>query len=90
MARILQFQFHRAMCRIAGHQGPLHACSIYGNQEVGKRLGAMLALGASRPWPDALEALAGERRMDASALSDYFAPLKKWLDRENEGRTCGW
>ncbi len=90
LARILQFQFHRAMCRIAGFQGPLHACSIQGNAEVGRRLGAMLAMGASRPWPDALEALTGERRMDATAILDYFAPLAKWLEEQNRGQKCGW
>ncbi len=90
LARILQFQFHRALCRIAGWKGPLHACSIHGNREAGRRLEAMMAMGQSRPWPDALEALTGERQMDASALAEYFAPLKAWLDRENKGRKCGW
>ncbi|MGI5864775.1 MAG: M2 family metallopeptidase [Myxococcales bacterium] len=90
LARILQFQFHRALCRSAGHTGPLHECSIYGNKEAGKKLQAMLALGASKPWPEALEAMTGERQMDATALLEYFAPLKKWLDEQNKGRTCGW
>ncbi len=90
LASVLKFQFHRGMCRIAGQKGPLHACSIYGNAEVGKRFGAMLALGASRPWPDALEALTGEREMDATAMLDYFAPLRKFLDEQNRGRRCGW
>ncbi len=90
LARILQFQFHRALCRIAGWKGPLHACSIHGNKEAGRQLEAMMAMGQSRPWPDALEALTGERRMDASALVEYFAPLQAWLDKENKGRRCGW
>jgi peptidyl-dipeptidase A len=83
LAHILQFQFHRAMCRAAGHTGPLHTCSIYGNTEVGARLARMLQMGQSRPWPDALEALTGEREMDASAMLDYFAPLRVWLEQEN-------
>ncbi len=82
LAHILQFQMHRAMCREAGHTGPLHTCSIYGNEEVGKRLQAMLAMGASKPWPDALEALTGERQMDATAILDYFAPLRDWLEAQ--------
>jgi peptidyl-dipeptidase A len=90
LARVLQFQFHRAMCRIAGHAGPLHACSVAGNREAGRRFGEMLSLGASRPWPDALEALTGERRMDASAMLEYFAPLRRFLDERNQGRRCGW
>ncbi len=90
LAHILQFQFHRALCREAGHEGPLHECSIYGSTEAGEKLRAMLAMGASRPWPDALEAIAGERTMDASALVEYFAPLLAWIEEQNEGRTCGW
>jgi len=90
LAHILQFQFHRALCRIAGHKGPLHACSIYDSKEAGKRLDQMMKMGLERPWPEALEALTGEKRMDASAILDYFAPLHEWLKQQNKGRTCGW
>jgi peptidyl-dipeptidase A len=90
LSTILQFQFHRALCRKAGHQGPLYECSIYKNKEAGEALRAMLALGASRPWPEALEALTGERQMDANALMEYFEPLKGWLAQQNQGQTCGW
>jgi peptidyl-dipeptidase A len=84
LARIYQFQFQRALCREAGYQGPLHRCSIYGNKTAGKRLNEMLALGASKPWQKALETLTGEKQMDATALADYFAPLKTWLDEQNK------
>jgi peptidyl-dipeptidase A len=90
LARVLQFQFHRALCRAAGFQGPLHECSIDGSKEAGRRLEAMLALGASKPWPDALFALTGERTMDGGALLEYFAPLQAWLAEQNKGRVCGW
>jgi peptidyl-dipeptidase A len=90
LARILQFQFHRALCKEAGYTGPLHRCSIYGNQAAGERLKKMMAMGASRPWPEALKALTGEDRMDATAMLDYFAPLKKWLDEQNKGQKQGW
>jgi peptidyl-dipeptidase A len=90
LARILQFQFHRALCRVAGLEGPLHRCSIYGNKAAGEQLNVMLALGQSRPWPDALETISGERHMDATALLDYFAPLQTWLDEQNEGHEVGW
>src|SRR5262249_40836529 len=76
LAAILQFQFHRALCKEAGFTGPLHRCSIYGNRAAGAKLAKMLHMGASRPWPEALEALTGEKQMDASAILDYFAPLK--------------
>jgi len=90
LADILQFQFHRGLCDIAGYEGPLHRCSIYGNEEAGRRLAAMLEMGRSRPWPEALEAVTGQREMDASVILDYFAPLKAWLDEQNQGRTCRW
>src|SRR5919205_821608 len=84
VAAILQYQFHRAMCRQAGFQGPLHRCSVYNNKEVGARMKRMLELGQSRPWPEALKALTGEDKMDATAIIDYYAPLKAWLDEQNK------
>jgi peptidyl-dipeptidase A len=90
LADILQFQFHRALSRAAGCTGPLNRCSIYGNQEAGRRLNAMLEMGQSKPWPDALYELTGQREMDATAILDYFAPLKKWLDQQNQGQPVGW
>jgi peptidyl-dipeptidase A len=78
------------MCEAAGHTGPLHECSVYNNKEAGKKLEAMLALGASKPWPEAFEQLTGTREMDAAALLEYFGPLKTYLDEQNAGRTCGW
>jgi peptidyl-dipeptidase A len=90
LAQVYQFQFHRAACRIAGWTGPLHRCSIYGNKEVGGRMKAMLAMGASQPWPEALAAFTGERELDASAMIEYFAPLQRWLAERNKGEQCGW
>jgi peptidyl-dipeptidase A len=90
MAAILQFQFHRALAKTVGCTGPLHRCSIYESKEAGRRLNAMMAMGMSKPWPEALEALTGERRMDASALREYFAPLEKWLNEQNKGQPAGW
>jgi peptidyl-dipeptidase A len=90
LAHILQFQFHRAACAQAGDTGPLHRCSIYGNKEVGARFSNMLAMGASRPWPEALATFTGERNVDATAVLAYFAPLKAWLDQQNKSRICGW
>ena len=90
LARILQFQFHRSLCELAGHEGDLHACSIFGNKEAGAKFYAMLETGQSEPWQDTLEKLTGTREMDASAIIDYFAPLMTYLKEQNEGRTCGW
>ncbi len=90
LAHILQFQFHRELAKTAGCKTPLHRCSIYGSKEAGAKLQAMLELGQSRPWPDALEALTGSREMDATAILDYFAPLQKWLDAQLAGKRTGW
>ena len=90
LAHILQFQFYKAACDQAGWEGPLHRCSFYGNEEVGEKLNAMLAMGASQPWPDALEAFTGTREISAEPLVEYFAPLKQWLDEQNAGKPVGW
>jgi len=90
LARILQFQFHKALCQASGHTGPLYDCSIYGKTAAGEKLKAMLAMGSSKPWPEALEVVTGTRQMDAQPMIEYFEPLLKWLEEQNKGRTCGW
>ena len=90
LAHIYQFQFQRAACKQAGWSGPLHRCSVYGNTEVGARFNAMLEMGQSRPWPEAMQAFTGETGNDASAIADYFAPLNTWLTEQNRGKPCGW
>jgi peptidyl-dipeptidase A len=90
LARLLQFQFYKAACDQAGWKGPLHRCSFYGNKEVGAKLNAMLELGQSKPWPEALQAFTGSREMSGAAMVEYFAPLKAWLDEQNKGKPTGW
>lgn len=90
LARILQFQFYKAACDQAGWTGPLHRCSFFDNKEVGAKFNAMLEMGASKPWPDALEAFTGEREISGKAMIAYFEPLMNWLKEQNAGRTCGW
>jgi peptidyl-dipeptidase A len=87
---VVQFQFYKSACEQAHWTGPLHRCSIYGNKEVGAKFAKMLEMGASKPWPDALEAFTGQRRIDGSALVEYFAPLQAWLKEQNKGQRCGW
>jgi peptidyl-dipeptidase A len=90
IARILQFQFHRAWCRAAGWTGPLYRCSVYGNTAAGTQVRRMLAAGASQPWPETLFQATGERQMDATAMVEYFQPLLAWLERQNRGQPVGW
>lgn len=87
---IIQFQFHKALCDAAGFTGPLYECDIYGSKEAGAKFAEMLKLGASKPWPEALAALTGGKQMDASAITEYFAPLLEYLKTQNEGQSCGW
>lgn len=92
LAAIYQFQFQRGLCKEIGYSGPLHRCSIYGNKKAGEKLNQMLSMGLSKPWPEALETLTGETQMDATALAEYFAPLKTWLDEQNQKNhyAVGW
>jgi peptidyl-dipeptidase A len=90
LATILQFQLHRGLCKAIGFEGPLYKCSIYGNEEAGKRLRQMMEMGMEKPWPEALAAVTGETRMDATALVEYFQPLIDWLNEQNKGQKCGW
>jgi peptidyl-dipeptidase A len=90
LSYVLQFQFYEAACQQAGWEGPLHRCTVYGNREVGERFNRMLEMGASRPWPDALEAFTGTRQMDGGAMARYFQPLMSWMQEQNRGQTCGW
>jgi peptidyl-dipeptidase A len=90
LARVYQFQFYRAMCRAAGYQGPLNRCSVYGSKAAGDRLNAMLEMGASKPWPEAMKVMTGEDSADASAIVEYFQPLLDWLKEQNKGEKPGW
>jgi peptidyl-dipeptidase A len=92
LAHILQFQFYRALCAEAGYRGPLHGCTFYGNKQAGAKLNAMLEMGMSRPWPEALKATTGEDKIDAAEILDYFVSLKRWLDEQNAaaGIKPGW
>ena len=50
----------------------------------------MLSMGSSKPWPEAMELLTGQRAMDAGALMEYFQPLTDWLKEQNKGHPVGW
>ena len=90
LARILQYQFHESLCKTMGFDGPLHECSIYGNELAGEKLRTMLAFGQSKPWQDALESMIGTRELNGTSMLNYYAPLKAWLDEQNKNRSCGW
>ena len=91
-AGILQFQFHEALCKVAGHKGPIHTCSIYGSKEAGERFAKMLSMGKSKRWQEAIRVITGGESdsLDAKAILEYFEPLMKWLKSKNAGKMCGW
>ena len=90
LARILQFQFYKALCDASGYKGPLYECSFYGSKDAGEKYSAMLSKGASQPWQQTLKELTGSEKMDAGAILEYFAPLQEWLKEQNAGQQCGW
>ena len=90
LADVYEFQFYRALCREAGYKGPLNRCTFFGSKTAGEKFNKMLEMGQSKPWPDELEVLTGQRDADASAILEYFAPLKAWLDEQNKGQKVGW
>lgn len=90
LARIMQYQFHEALCQSAGFEGPLHECSIYGNKEAGNKIISTMALGKSVPWQEAFKEITGTEKLSGESIMNYYKPLKKWLDEQNKERLCGW
>tara|TARA_A100001015_G_scaffold114969_1_gene127677 strand:- start:4994 stop:6814 length:1821 start_codon:yes stop_codon:yes gene_type:complete len=90
LARIMQYQFHEALCNSIGFEGNLHDCSIYGNMEAGKKIISTMAMGESLPWQEAFENLTGSRKLSGKSILNYYDPLMTWLNEQNKNRTCGW
>ncbi len=90
LARIMQYQFHEALCNSIGFEGYLHDCSIYGSMEAGEKIISTMAMGESLPWQEAFENLTGSRKLSGKSILNYYAPLKDWLDEQNKDRICGW
>ena len=90
LARIMQYQFHEALCNEIEFDGLLHECSIYGSKKAGDKIISTMALGESLPWQDAFENLTSTRQLSGKSILNYYAPLKDWLDEQNKNRTCGW
>ncbi|EDW02930.1 GH10960 [Drosophila grimshawi] len=97
-AHIFQFQFHKALCRLAGQYVPgdsrqtLDNCDIFGSKKAGEAFKTFLSAGNSKHWKEVLEELTGETEMDPAALLEYFDPLYQWLKLENSrlGVPLGW
>ena len=83
-----KFQIHDHIARRILHQPP-QSCDYSGNKEVGDFLKKFLSVGATRDWRQLLREATGED-LSTRAMKDYFAPLQKWLEKENAGRKIGW
>jgi peptidyl-dipeptidase A len=85
MAEILLFQFHDHIAKNILKQDVL-ATNYWGNKEVGNFLRTIMEPGASVDWREHLQKTLGTD-VSAKPILDYFAPLMKWLKRQNAGRT---
>ncbi|MDP2876341.1 MAG: M2 family metallopeptidase, partial [Holophaga sp.] len=88
IAFVLKFQFHDYICKNILKQDP-HAANYAGNKEVGKYLRTWLEKGATEDWRKLLKDATGEE-LNTRAMAEYFAPLTKWLEKQNKGRQIGW
>lgn len=88
-ATVLQYQIHETLCRQQGHSGPIHECTL-SEASIGAALNNIMSLGASISWQDAIFKLTGSTGYNTTALLNYYEPLLKWLQKENENRSCGW
>lgn len=88
IATVQKFQIHDHIARRILHQPP-QSCDYAGNREVGDFLKKFLSVGATRDWRQLLREATGEE-LSTRAMKDYFAPLQKWLEKENAGRKIGW
>lgn len=88
----LEYQFHKALCRAAGHTGSLHTCDIYQSKTAGEMFRKGLSMGHATPWPNVLQVITGEVDMKPDAMLEYFAPLYQWLQDTNarNGVSIGW
>jgi len=88
IATVQKFQIHDYIARRILHQPP-QSCDYAGNKEVGDFLKKFLSVGATRDWRQLLREVTGED-LGTRAMKEYFAPLQKWLEKENAGRKIGW
>ena len=88
IATVQKFQIHDHIARRILHQPP-QSCDYAGNKEVGDFLKKFLSVGATRDWRQLLREATGED-LSTRAMKEYFAPLQKWLEKENAGRKIGW
>jgi peptidyl-dipeptidase A len=88
LGTVIKYQLHDHIARRILKQDPRN-CNYLGNKEVGRYLGELFALGATRDWREVLQQFTGGG-LSAGPMVSYFAPLKAWLEEQNKGRAIGW
>ncbi|RMF58025.1 MAG: peptidase [Calditrichaeota bacterium] len=78
------FQLHQFIATKILHQNP-RATNYYGKKEVGDFLKSILEKGATEDWRKLTREKLGED-LSAKAMLEYFAPLKDYLQKINQGR----
>ena len=91
LARVLEFQFHRALCQAAGYQGPLYQVldlweSGRGRQDESDASSLVRRSRGPKHWTR----LQVPKSMDGAAMLDYYAPLMNFLKEQTKSQKCGW
>lgn len=81
IATVIKYQLHEHIAKEILHEDP-HTCNYYGNKEVGAYLKGILEKGATEDWRKVLRDATGED-LSTRAMVEYYAPLLKWLEKEN-------
>lgn len=87
-AQVFKYQLHDYIARKILHQPP-QSCNYANNKAVGDFMKSIMEKGATEDWRQVLEEATGEK-FSTRAMLDYYAPLMKWLQEQNKGRTIGW
>jgi peptidyl-dipeptidase A len=86
LANLIKFQLHDHVCTKILKQD-VRACDYSGNQEVGRFLQKILALGATRDWREVMREATGED-IGPRAMLAFFQPLIADLEKRNLGLDC--
>jgi peptidyl-dipeptidase A len=84
----IKYQLHQHLARKVLHQDPRN-CNFNGDKDVGAFLYRIMRLGATRDWRAIIKDATGEE-LSGQAMLDYYAPLLKWLQEQNQGHAVGW
>ena len=88
VATVLKYQLHTYIAKQILKQDPT-SCSYYGSKPTGDFLKSVLEKGATQDWRLVLREATGQD-LSTKPMMEYFAPLYRWLQKQNKGRQKGW